>query len=313
MTAWLIAAGAALLPVVLGSRVARRLAAAAWTHRHPRAALVLWQAIGLAGGLGAVGIGLVAAVWPLAAVFPHGMHTLARQIAGGHGLDGLGPAHMAALAWSAGLCVWLLAHTIRVTAKTVLHQRRQRLLVDVVADHLPVPNVYVLPSARRVAYCVPGRHGRVVLSRGTLDLLGSQELDAVLAHERAHARGRHDVVLLPFVALSHAFPWLPVVGTAREAVAVLVEMIADDHGRQVHGELPLARALVRMATPVGGQGAGAFALADAGLTERLERLLNRGPERSWVPAAAYSAASLLLSGPLAVLVAPLLCIAVWKV
>ncbi|WP_431899183.1 M56 family metallopeptidase [Nonomuraea sp. bgisy101] len=311
MTVWLIAAGAAVLPAALGSRMARRLASAAWTFRYPRAALVLWQAVGLAGGLGAVCVGLVAAVWPLAAVFPHGMHTLARQIASGHGLDGLGPVQMGALAWSAGLSVWLLAHTIRVAAKTVLDQRRQRLLVDVVADHLPMHDVYVLPSEGCVAYCVPGRHGRVVLSRGTLDLLCAQELDAVLAHERAHARGRHDLVLLPFLALNHAFPWLPLVATARQAVAVLLEMIADDHARQVHGELPLARALVRMAAPAAGKGAGAFALADAGLTERLERLLGRRLESGWVPAAAYSAAGLLLSGPLAVLVAPLLCVAIW--
>ncbi|MGV9302062.1 M56 family metallopeptidase [Nonomuraea sp. NPDC004354] len=313
MTVWLIAAGAALLPVVVGGRTARRLASAAWAYRHPRAALVLWQAVGLAGGLGAVGVGLVAAVWPLEAVFPHGMHTLAGQIAAGDGLDGLGPVQVVALAWSAGLSIWLLAHTIRVTARTVLDQRRQRFLVDVVADHLPMHDVYVLPSERRVAYCVPGRHGRVVLSRGTLELLGSQELDAVLAHERAHARGRHDLVLLPFLALRHAFPRLPLVARAEQAVAVLLEMIADDHARHVHGELPLARALVQMATPAGGQGAATFALADAGLTERLERLLDHRPESSWVPAAAYSAASLLLSGPVAVLVAPLLCIAVWKV
>ncbi|MGW4792413.1 M56 family metallopeptidase [Nonomuraea sp. NPDC004297] len=311
MIVWLIAAGVALLPVTLGDRAARALAGAVWTHRCPRAALVLWQAIGLGAGLGAVGLGLVAAVAPLAAVFPHGMHTLAAQIVNGHALDGLRPPHLLALAWSAGLTTWLLVHTVRSTAKTISERRRQRLLVDVVADHSPVHDAYVLPVAGPVAYCVPGRHRRIVLSQGTLDLLRPQELAAVLRHERAHARGRHDLALLPFVALAHAFPWLPAARTVRQAVSVLLEMIADDHACRAHGELPLARALVRMAAGPADPGpATAFALADAGVTERLQRLLTGRDQPRWVPAAACSTAGLLLSGPLAVLIAPLVCLVV---
>ncbi|MEV3982682.1 M56 family metallopeptidase [Nonomuraea sp. NPDC049758] len=309
MIAWFVAAGAALLPVTLGGRVARALAGAAWSYRCPRAALALWQAIGLGAGLGAVGLGLVAAVAPPAAVFPHGMHTLLRQIVSGHGLDGLGPLHLLALAWSAGLLSWLAVHTARATAKTLRERRRQRLLVDVVADHHPAYDAYVLPVAGQVAYCVPGRRRRIVLSQGTLDALAPAELRAVLEHERAHARGRHHLALLPFVALSHAFSWLPAARTAREAVAVLLEMIADDHARRLHGELPLARALVRMAAGGAAPGVATFALADAGVVERLERLLDGRGRPRWVSAAAYSAAVLQLSGPLAVLIAPLVCLA----
>ncbi|MFI7700023.1 M56 family metallopeptidase [Nonomuraea sp. NPDC049480] len=312
MIVWLVAAGVALAPIAFGGQVARRLATAPWTYRYPMAALALWQASCLAGGLGAVGIGLVAAVAPLAAVFPHGAHTLVSQIADGRGLDGLGPLHIAALAWSVGLIVWLLVHTTKVTVKTVVQQRRQRLLVDVVADHSPVHDAYVLPSQERVAYCLPGRRGRVVLSQGTLDLLSRQELDAVLQHERAHARGRHDLVLLPFIALAQAFPWLPAARVAREAVPVLLEMIADDHARRAHGEFLLARTLVRMATPQLDEGAGSFALADVAVAERVTRLLRHHERPRWIPAAAYSAATLLLSGPFAVLLAPLLCITVWN-
>ncbi|SEH03235.1 Peptidase family M48 [Nonomuraea solani] len=313
MIGWLVAAGVALAPIAFGGRVARRLAGAAWTYRHPRAALVLWQASCLAGGLGAVGIGLVAAVAPLAAVFPHGMHALAGQIAAGQGLDGLGPPHVVALAWSVGLIVWLLVHTTGVTVKTAARQRRQRLLVDVVADHSPVHDAYVLPTRERVAYCLPGRRERVVLSQGTLDLLSLQELEAVLQHERAHARGRHDLVLLPFVALVQAFPWLPAAREARAAVPVLLEMMADDHARRAHGEILLARTLVRMATPALDDGAATLALADAAVAERVARLLRRPERPRWVPAAAYSAATLLLSGPFAVLLAPLLCLTIWNI
>ncbi|SNT34172.1 Peptidase family M48 [Streptosporangium subroseum] len=315
MIVWLIATAAALVPLLLGGRATARLAGADWTHRCPRAALVMWQAIGLAGGTGAIGIGLVAAVAPLAAVFPHGAHTLVRQLFDGRGLAGLGPMHIAALVWSAGLIGWLSLHTVRITVRTVRAQSRQRLLVDVAADPCVIHDAYVLPGARPVAYCIPGRRARIVLSTGTLELLGAEELEAVLSHERAHATGRHDLLLLPFLALAHAFPWLPTATTARQVVPVLLEMLADDRARRVHGELPLARALVRMAAPMTGPtAAGSLALADAAVVDRVERLLRgRQPQPGWVPAAAYCTAGLLLSGPLAVLIAPVLCITIWRI
>ncbi|MGW4959084.1 M56 family metallopeptidase [Nonomuraea sp. NPDC004186] len=306
MIAWLVPPGLALLPVALGDRAARALAGASWTHRCPRAALVLWQAAGLAAGLGAIGLGLVAAVAPLAAVFPHGVHTLARHLVTGHGLDGLGPPQLLALLLSTALLTWLLAHTIHATTRTAHERRRQRLLIDIVADHHPDHDVYVLPSSKKVAYCVPGRHRRIVVSQGTLDLLTTSELQAVLRHEHAHARGHHDLALLPFLALTHAFPRLSAAHTACRAVAVLLEMIADDHARQAHGELPLARALVRMASHDDGPQPATFALTDMGAAERLQRLLTQREHTPWVPATAYATAMLLLSGPLAVLLAPLI-------
>ncbi|MDP9843078.1 M56 family metallopeptidase [Streptosporangium lutulentum] len=312
MIVWLVAAAAALVPLLLGGQAAERLAGADWTRRCPRAALVMWQAIGLAGGTGAIGVGLVAAVAPLAAVFPHGAHTLIRQILDGRGLDGLGPAHIAALVWSVSLIGWLSLHTVRIAVRTVRAQSRQRLLVDVTADLGVIHGAYVLPGARPMAYCIPGRRARIVLSAGTLELLGAEELEAVLSHERAHATGRHDLLLLPFLALAHAFPWLPAATTARQVVPVLLEMLADDQARRAHGDLPLARALVRMAAPVTGPTAvGSLALADTAVVDRVERLLGRRQRPGWVPAVAYCAAGLLLSGPLAVLIAPVLCITVW--
>ncbi|MFI6907304.1 M56 family metallopeptidase [Nonomuraea sp. NPDC050394] len=333
MTLWLVVAGVALVPAVFGGRVAAALAGAEWARRHPRAALVLWQAIGLAGGLGAVGMGLVAAVAPLAAAFPHGMHTFGHQVVDGRGLAGLGPGHHLALAWSAALIAWLVAHTARTAVTTVARQRRQRTLVDILADRVDEREVglgtgrevglgagrevgpaagrevYVLPGAAPVAYCVPGWRSRVVLSRGALDLLDPAELRAVLAHERAHARGRHDLFLMPFAALAAAFPWLPVVKAARRAVPVLLEMLADDRARRVSGDRTLARAIVLMAVPKGPEGA--FRLADEGVAQRVERLLGTSRGRRWIPAAVYTAALVLMSGPVAVLVAPVACGAFW--
>ncbi|WP_067138659.1 M56 family metallopeptidase [Microtetraspora malaysiensis] len=305
---WLIATAIAMTPILLGGRMAERLATAAWASRHPRAALVLWQAIGLAGGLGAIGAGLVAAV----TVFPHGLHQLGHQVVDGRGLAGLGPVRVAALAWAVVVPAWLLLHTVRATVRTVAEQRRQRLLVDVAAEHRAEHDIYVLPGSSPVAYCVPGSTARVVLSRGALQLLSERELAAVLAHERAHARGRHDRVLLPFIALAGAFPWLPAVRTARSAVPVLLEMIADDRACRGRDRLDLARAIVHMITPGSSPVAAAPGLADAAVVQRVERLLHaRTTTTRWAGAAAYGTAIALMMGPVVVLAAPIACVVIW--
>nr|MDT0667776.1 M48 family metalloprotease [Micromonospora sp. DSM 115978] len=77
-----------------------------------------------------------------------------------------------------------------------------------------------------VAYCVPGvRTARVVVSRGLLNTLAADELDAVLAHEQAHVSGRHDLVIQPFVAWQRTFPFLRPAQEATAAVSLLVEML----------------------------------------------------------------------------------------
>ena len=53
--------------------------------------------------------------------------------------------------------------------------------------------VRVLDGALPLAYCVPGREPRVVLSDGVLQTLDREQVDAVLAHERAHLRHRHEL------------------------------------------------------------------------------------------------------------------------
>jgi Zn-dependent protease with chaperone function len=68
-------------------------------------------------------------------------------------------------------------------------------------------------------------------------------LSAVLAHERSHLAQRHDLVTLPFAAWQAALPFLPAARTARVAVALLVEALADDAARARVGAGPLAAAL----------------------------------------------------------------------
>lgn len=91
------------------------------------------------------------------------------------------------------------------------------MLVDLLglsSDAVPVSaracvrgrDLRVLEVAQPLAYCLPGVRGRVVVSEGTLDSLAEAEVAAILGHERAHLRARHDLVLEAFTAAHAAFP-----------------------------------------------------------------------------------------------------------
>ncbi len=242
-----VAAGLLLLLVL----AAPRLAGATWPLRAPSCALLLWQALGLAGGLLAV-LGCATA-----ALAPHG-DTHLRALAG---VDASAPWW----SWAAGLLglavlLRLLQVLLTSTARTLATRRRHRALLDLVATRNPLlRGTHVVDHAVPVAYCVPGLRSRVVVSRGVLTALQEDEVRAVLAHERAHVAQRHDLVVLPFVALGATFPWLPAVRRAQEQVALLVEVLADRLAARRHGGPVLARALGKVAggrTPAGGLGAG---------------------------------------------------------
>ncbi|MGH3431444.1 MAG: hypothetical protein ACRDQB_01265, partial [Thermocrispum sp.] len=51
--------------LALAEPLSRWLAAARWPHRDPVGALLVWQAVGLAGGLSLLGAGVTAALAPL--------------------------------------------------------------------------------------------------------------------------------------------------------------------------------------------------------------------------------------------------------
>lgn len=295
----------AVLAVALAWPVPQALARARWPERSPRTGLLLWQAVGLAGGVAAVGAGLALGLAPLADSAVGGLGALVRQTLDGEPLSGLGPLQLLGLAWAAGLAgrlLWVLARSGVATART---RRRHRALVDLVATPWPtLGGARVLDHDSAVAYCLPGLRPRVVVSAGTLAVLSPAELAAVLAHERAHAAERHDLVVSPFVALGATLPVLPTVRWAQESVAQLVEMLADDQARRDHDPRALASALVR----VGARAAapeGSLAVAESAVVARVRRLLDP-PDPAPLPvrAVALLAGVWLLVLPVLLLTAP---------
>jgi len=142
---------------------------------------------------------------------------------------------------------------------------------------------------------------RVVLSSGTLNALSDPELAALLSHERAHLRARHDLVLEAFTAVHTAFPRFVRSASALDAVRLLVELLADDAAVRVTGAPPLARALVTCASAT--TPAGALAAGGPNTVLRVQRLSGRGNSRA-LAAAAYAAAAGVLAVPTIALAVP---------
>jgi len=307
---------AALLAVVaIGSALsATALPRASWPRRSPAAAILLWQALGLAAGLAAVGtliglsmpashIGLVRSVLRAGELF-----RLTSEF--GFGAAGGVPTVVVALrlaclaaglALLASLC-WVL---VAASVAALQARRRQRALLTLLAHGDPkVPGALVVDYPSAAAYCLPGLRSQIVVSVGTLRLLGHGELAAVLAHERAHLRERHDLVLLPFTALRRALPRSATCTGAHRAVALLVEMLADDRALRARPARELVSALVRFGTAGSCPApAGALAAAEGEVAARVARLLQ--PVRP-LPAAAVLAiclsAALLVAAPITLLI-----------
>ncbi len=187
---------------------------------------------------------------------------------------------LAASAALFALLVWVLAAAVAAVLRA---RHRQRTLLGLLAHADPkVPGALVVDHPAAAAYCVPGLRSAIVISAGALKLLDQAELAAVLAHERAHLRARHDLVLLPFTALLRAFRWSATARAANAEVALLVEMLADDRARKRLPARELATALLRVGVSGGGQApAGALAAAgsaaDGELSARVTRLLKPPP------------------------------------
>jgi Zn-dependent protease with chaperone function len=295
------------------------LAAARWPQRSPAAAIVLWQAMGLGWGLAA--IGTLAALGTDRGgsgfgVAGDALAVLARAV---HDLVGeatppglLAALRLLCLAASAALLALLCWVLMAASGAVLRDRRRHRALLTLLAHGDPkVPGALVVDYPAAAAYCVPGLRSRIVISAGALDLLDQAELAAVLAHERAHARERHDLVLLPFTALCRAFPWSWSAQRAYAAVALLIEMLADDHALRHRPARELVTALIRVgAAGPAGTPAGALAMAggrpaESGVCARVERLLAPAPGLS-APALALvsGAAAALVVVPVALLLFP---------
>ncbi len=294
---------------------ASSLASAAWPRRSPAAAILLWQALGLGWGLAAIGALIGFGATPRGAVATGVLQQLASIARAGSPLpvaDLAGVVRMLCLVAGVvllGVLCWIL---LAASASVVRARQRQRELLSLLARGDPkVPGALVVDHPAATAYCLPGLRSAIVISAGTLDLLDADELAAVLAHERAHLRERHDLVLLPFLALLRAFRWAEVARQAYRAVGLLIEMHADDRALRQRPARELATALLRVGAAGGGQvPSGALGAAhraeECEVAARVIRLLRPAPALSNAALAAIiTVSAAIVAVPVALLVVPL--------
>lgn len=99
------------------------------------------------------------------------------------------------------------------------------------------------------AYSVAGRPGLVVATDGLAVRLTRSECAAVLAHERAHLRGRHHRILAFCGVMAATLPRLPLFSAAPPAVGALVELTADQHAARATSAAAVRAALTAMTAP----------------------------------------------------------------
>lgn len=293
----------AVLSIALADPIPRWLSSARWTWRDPVGGLILWQSIGLAAGLSLCGCFLVLGLADLAPSLPEGVVAFWRDVFEGAPLRRVGVAAAACLIIAAALALRLYWTLMRSVRRVIAVRRTQRDALDVLAT--PWPNdsgVLMLDHPSAVAYCLPGSRSRLVISSGAAESLTSEEIEAVLTHERAHLSRRHDLVVLPFVAWGAALPFSVGVRRAQASVALLVEMMADDAAVHAGQSEALIAALERI-KPASARNLGGLD-HDIASDVRRHRLRHPDPGTSRLRLLSIVGSILLLLVPTLVIVVP---------
>jgi Zn-dependent protease with chaperone function len=169
----------------------------------------------------------------------------------------------------------VVARTVATAATHLRAARRQAVrhaqTARLVGRPDPDLGAVVVDHAQPAAYCVAGPHPTVILTTAVLEALDPDQVDAVLAHERAHLACRHHQLLAIARIGRQMLPFLPLMRVADTQITRLVEMHADDAARADRDARPLATALVVLAAAAGPAPGLAAASTDA--VQRIQRLL----------------------------------------
>ncbi|MEU9154736.1 M56 family metallopeptidase [Streptomyces sp. NPDC048417] len=149
--------------------------------------------------------------------------------------------------------------------------------------HLPGrTELAVIDDDVPLAFALPGAPGRIVVSRGMLCCLGDDEREALLAHERAHLRGRHHLFQGLWRLTAALNPLLRPVTVAGEFV---LERWADEEAAERVGDRRVvAHAVGRAALASAGASRPAALAATGGVVpQRVRALLAPPPARRSLP------------------------------
>lgn len=290
----------------LGSRVL----SGTWIFQRPGAGLLAWHVVVSTAMVSVVGAALVAShdVWePFAAlVFRADPQSVHHQYVG---------SAIVGHAWNAAaLVVGVLG--LRLMFIVLMRRRRAsaaredlRSAVHALNPHRlssPTDDVVVVALHEPTAFCVPGRNPIIVVSDSAMDVLSSQQLAAVVAHERAHLTHWHTTGSAWATAVATAFPRWRLARTYASVVPRLHEMQADDIAAKVNGGYTVVSSLIALS---GMEAVGALSMAGGHIRERGLRLLAPSPRRNRLLVLVASGVAAVVLVPTSLLVTPGLAVA----
>ena len=258
---------------VVGTAGPRLLDRTGWALRAPLPGIAVYLAAAwsVVAALGLAGLTLAVHATALGGGLSHLIGACVLRLRatyatpGGAGVAGLGLTLAGAV--MARTAVTAATHLRSVRRQAVQHAQTARL----VGRRDPDLGATLVDHAQPAAYCVAGPHPTVILTTAALQALDPDQLDAVLAHERAHLACHHHRLLAIARIGRQILPFLPLMRDADTQITRLVEMHADDAATAHRGTRPLATALAVLATASGPAPGLAAATTDA--VQRIQRLL----------------------------------------
>lgn len=262
-----VCAGVAILAWSVGPRL---LTVSRWQVRFPRLALAAWHIV--------LGLGLFALLGAVIAA-------VASTISAGNAADATAGIVQTLIGWAALAAVGG-GLVILGTSSDELVGAGRRTFDDVLSlphtrERLDRRTALITcRSDEPFACALPGPDAAVVVSTRLREILTKEQLRAVVAHERAHLRGRHYLAIRVAELNRACLPSSRAATQLLRSSSLLVELIADDHAARRAGAVHLANALVTVASHT----------HDSLMELRAERLA----ERSWSPARKLAPAGTIL-------------------
>jgi bla regulator protein blaR1 len=269
-----VAAVLVLYAACVGTLGSRMLGRATWPARAPLLAIVTYlsAAWSVVAAIGLAGLTLAIHATALAG----GLSTLigacvlrlrdAYATPGGATVAGLGLTFAGAIAARTAVAA---ITQLRAVRRRALRHTEAALLVGRLEPNL---GAVLVEHAQPTAYCVAGPHPTVIVTTGALQTLDSDQLGAVLTHERAHLAYHHHRLLAIARIGCQVLPFIPLMRNTATQIARLIEMHADDAATGARDGEVLATALVALAGTASPAPGLAAAATDA--VQRIQRLLS---------------------------------------
>jgi hypothetical protein len=184
--------------------------------------------------------------------------------------------------------------TVALALRSAIRQySEQRGLLTSMGSLQPLSghtDVAMFVDERPLAFCAGLRRPRIYISSGAVARLTRDELHAVAAHERHHARRRDPLRVVVMRVLAESLFFLPVLRPLSDRHTAMLELTADEASVRACGgdPRPLARALLAFDDAVSAPAVGIA-------PERVDQLLGR-PTPWPLPVALVAWALVVLAG-----------------